>query len=502
MIKLPNETQLTLPCGVEITPEPAHYYEGLSHQDLPFHYALAELIDNSLSAYEANPRTVEIFIEKNNDAIKIKVSDKAKGIKLSDLAKKILRVGGQGTIGVMNEHGYGLKNALCVFTQNNRNWKILTKSSDNNQIILVNGPFRDNIQAEQGEESEWSEDLNYTIGTSGTRVIVETSYDYFSQMYPRTARNFDSLIIRLMEHLGVIYRGYLTDRRNNIFMRYKDTTNGVSDWADLAVIPITMDDVCDNIQKNELSIEYNGIKYPFTYISGRLSRDKVNSNLPGKPFPLKLYYQGNQKTQGVDIRVRGKVLMTHQIDYIWQDMERHNSLNNFIGELIFENSEFRTVNNKSKLSPQDKKWDLVRDMLASDDYKPSKSALVRTEESIRNKLKSQLEHNFPGSAVTKEFSTWDGAGVLIDIHMKQRTGDIWIYELKKGQTGPLDVYQLVMYWDGKVKSGERPKKGFLVASTCPDSVRNMINYWNERDDMGGEKYDIIFKTIDELMPPR
>jgi hypothetical protein len=194
--------------------------------------------------------------------------------------------------------------------------------------------------------------------------------------------------------------------------------------------------------------------------------------------------------------------MLHQLDYIWQDIERHNSLNSFIGEIVVDNKNFKTINNKTQLSPQDAKWDLIREKLAEEEYKPSKSVISRTEDGIRDTLKNQLENNNPGSNVDIQYATWDGAGVLIDIHMKKNDGKVWIYELKKDSAGPLDVYQLIMYWDGKVKAGESPEQAFLVASDCPTSVKIMIDYWNTRKDASNSLYKLIFKKIDDLMPPR
>ena len=494
-----------LPCNVDILPDLGPYYQGLAHQDLPFHYALAELIDNSFSAYDSEPKIVEVHIQKFPDKVTLKVADKARGISLSDLKNKILRVGGQGHIGVMNEHGYGLKNALCVLTQNNRDWTIITRDEELNEqdlIVKVKGPFRTGIQAEEAGEEEWLEDVTHAAGNTGTRVFVETTYDYFAQIYPRNWRVFDRLIIRLLEHLGVMYRGYLEDRRNNIIVKYREVFLDTPEWQEHSVQPIKITDLCENSESHNLSITHGGRIYPFVYLKGEISPTKVASGSRGIPFPLKIYYQCNQKTQGIDIRIRGKVIMNHQLEYIWQDIERHNSLNKFTGEIIVDDPDFKTVNNKSKLSPQDPKWDLIRQVLDEEEFKPSRSAMVRTEDSIRERLIEQLKHNIPDSVVTPNYPTWEGAGVLIDIHLKHPGDRIWIYELKKGSVEPLDVYQLVMYWDGKVRAGQPPEKGFLVGSNCPPSVSTMIEYWNQRRDAKNNHYKLYFKTIDELMPPR
>ena len=59
-----------------------------------------------------------------------------------------------------------------------------------------------------------------------------------------------------------------------------------------------------------------------------MKRDKL---IKGKK--AKFYYQQNQPTQGIDIRLGKRVIATWQFETIW-NVSRHNSFNDFVGELL------------------------------------------------------------------------------------------------------------------------------------------------------------------------
>jgi hypothetical protein len=75
-----------------------------------------------------------------------------------------------------------------------------------------------------------------------------------------------------------------------------------------------------------------------------------------------------------------------------------------------------------------------------------------------------------------------------------------IYEVKNREIEPLDVYQLVMYWDACVRDGHRPTLARLVSSEEPPAwLDEMIDYWNRRKDASGRRYRIEFKQASEFI---
>lgn len=488
------------PIDVETTPENERLYEGLARQNLDFHQALAELIDNSISAAEED-FTIEIALEKNGDKVEVTVSDNAEGMSIDDLREHVLRLGGKGdSPGKLNEHGFGLKNALCVLTENERDFKIITRDDEaNNENITykVEGPFRQDMKAKKASESEWKKNVSKSSSDTGTRVHAVTTYNKFNSLYPAGSR-FDTLIERLLEHLGVIYRGYLEDFENQIFVKYRDITDEETEWQDeQRVQPIRMEDILKESNKKQIEFRHGGEDYEVEYIHGEVDEEITEDASNGPAYPLKIYYKGNQSTQGVDVRVRGKVLLPHRLKEIWPDMTRHETLNYFVGELRLESEEFRTVNNKTGMDKQNALWQrLVSEM---EEHKPERNSYTMEEDSINQEIKETLENTHPDSEVDDHHSTWEGAGVQIDIVLTRDSGDKIIYELKNREARPLDVYQLLMYWDGKVKAGVTPSYGILIARGASNAVENMMKYINDQTDANGDNYDLRFKEIGDIL---
>src|SRR5690348_10286691 len=118
--------------------DPDRYYKGLARQDMDFQHALGELIDNAISARppkkggdEPQAIVVEIAVEDNRDSTyTVQVADPGIGIRRDDLLSRVFNPGGQGvTIGQLNEHGFGLKNALALLTGGNeRPLELITRN--------------------------------------------------------------------------------------------------------------------------------------------------------------------------------------------------------------------------------------------------------------------------------------------------------------------------------------------------------------------------------------
>jgi len=492
-----NQNAVDFPQPIDTTPDDVLLYKGLARQNLDFHHCLGELIDNAISAQSGDYFTIEMLIHKEGENINLTVADDEKGISLEDLTQRVLRLGGKGTeLGVLNEHGFGLKNSLCTLTGNDRPFHILTRderASQLNHYYIARGPFRRNMQAELDTESNWLIDLTKCRGDTGTRVYAHTSFSYFRSLYPR-GNNLETLIERLIEHLGVMYRGYLKDPRNTIWLRWREENES---WQDERIRPIEIP--FKDSRTIRLDVRVGSNVEPAGYTWGILDESVIEDGSYGKPFPLKIYYQKNLRTQGIDIRVRNRVILPHQMSEIWPEVYRHNDHNAFIGELVIESNKFITVNNKTSLATDNPYWQKLKEILDHRDYKPASHRRLRSEDEIKRGLKERLEQVVTGSEALTEFVTWPGAGIKIDILHKIESDKEHVYEVKAGQATAKDVYQLVMYWDGRVNDGHTPELGRLVARGAPTSVTEMIEYWNRRKDANGKNYKLQFKTINSLL---
>lgn len=488
---------IALPANVDTTPADDMLYLGFSRQDLKFHQALGELIDNAISSYEDTSRfKIEIHIEKNGETVRVVVADSGLGIAFDDLQTKILKIGGKGTrAGKLNEHGFGLKNAVCVLTQNKRPFSIITRDQaavDDGVYLKVDGPFRifPNMQIVETDEPTWSENITLCTGSTGTRIHATTTMHYLRNLSRGQAR-FETLMERLLEHLGVMYRGYLQANHAEMLLRFRDISAGNAPWTNKDVKPIPVP--YSKAKEEWLQVNVGGTEYRVQYKWGSLDEGQVAAN------GLRQYYQGNIKTQGVDIQVRGRVILPHQITYLWPDREPHGDLNHFVGELIIDDDIFSTVNNKVELDPNNPAWEAISEKLQEDEYKPVDAVgVMRTEADIREKLAANLKNVVKDSETTENAPTWEEVGVKVDLVHRKPGGDEDIHEIKAGTAKPIDVYQLVMYWDAKVEAGVRPKLGRLVTKLGTQSVDRLITYWNTRKDKGGQPYVFEFKRVDEI----
>ena len=308
-------------------------YEGLSRQSIDFHQAIAELVDNAISAKSQGYFTIEILLHKEGDNVEVTVADDGTGIARVDLQERVLKLGGRGyNSGILNEHGFGLKNSLCLLTGNKRAFNILTADkeiAERNVQWVITGPFRRDMNAELSKDERWSKDLIRCKGRTGTRIIATTTLDYVRTTYPRATR-IDTLAVRLTEHLGVFYRHWLAgDPRNQIWIRWKDGTN---EWQDL-LVPAVKLPLSDDYQSYSIDVEVDGTKAHVKYVAGSLDERKTEGE--HAPYPLDIYYKHNERTQGVDVVVRNKVILMHQLEELWPDQIRRRERNYFLGELVF-----------------------------------------------------------------------------------------------------------------------------------------------------------------------
>jgi len=485
------------------------YYAGLARQQMDFHQALGELIDNSLSARRPpshgigfEPTVIEITIEEAGDLCIVQIADPGVGIGENDLMTRVFNPGGQGeNRGTMNEHGFGLKNALALLTGGNRtNFSLITRDRKRSPDLFfgVQSPLGLNMSLDDAIPVElWQKDLFQLLTVeTGTKVRVEVQRRFVNTLYSR-ARNtsFDTLMTRLGEHLGVMYRQYL-GQQNVILLAYKGKDH---EWVHKKIQPIPVPYEGD-AKTTTKSFEVGGKNYTFIYVRGVLDytvKDPQAEQEKGWPYPLKIYYQGSNARCGVDISVRERVILSGQFESIWPDISKTVDFNRFVGEIRI-GPEFRTTNNKTNLDPHSDNWEELLVVLQGAEFRPEAATRSHSEESLRTDLVTILKGTFSGAKVRTNRTVW-GGGVDIDIEVESEK-EHRIYELKVTPARVLDVYQLLMGWDGLVKEGSNPSIGILVAKEVSQVVRDAVDEANKRKDGKGNSYRIELRSIDELLP--
>tara|TARA_R110002167_G_scaffold137654_1_gene324721 strand:- start:9997 stop:11493 length:1497 start_codon:yes stop_codon:yes gene_type:complete len=486
-----------------------NFWASYAKQVIDFQHALAELIDNSLSARVSNlgnfnPAYIEAsFLELDNGSIKLVIADNSQGVSLEHLTGEdnIFNLGFRPEKqGEMNEHGFGLKNAMAMLTSGfQTNFQLYSNPINSTDVFKVEGPICENMQAEKIDLSEWIEDLDVLReAKSGVKISVEVKKEYFSTIHAASS-TFETLIKRLGEHVGVMYHEYLND--NKIIFRYKSKDS--AKWVTKEVPPIPTPFLVNNsIRKEEniIKIEFAGEEYTAKYIQGTLDKsvnEPSSEGIKGWPYPLRIHYRGSNARCGLTLKVRGRVLKTGVFREVWPDKVGDVSFNNFLGELSVK-KDFSTTNNKTDLDPHSEIWKLLREKIAAE-FLPEKNTKKHSETSLRKKIIQSIvnTHQLKGKDKPHQKKVWDG-GAEIDVYYKDKE-DIHLIEVKIDAAKVLDVYQLLMYWDGVTSEiNVSPKRGTLVANEFPVYVKKAIAHINRLQDSLGNNYHIVTQEVNDF----
>lgn len=126
---------------INITP---HTFSGLAKQNMAFLQGTMELCDNAIAAAIAGEKAL-IFIElspgSSKDELLLVVADWGSGMGLTQLENALqlgsLPVGSNR----LNEHGFGINNALASLTGGDRPWALYTRPRGSATYLKVQGTF-------------------------------------------------------------------------------------------------------------------------------------------------------------------------------------------------------------------------------------------------------------------------------------------------------------------------------------------------------------------------
>jgi len=467
-------------------------FRGLAKQNMLFHQCISELIDNSIAQKQDNLAfEVEvIFQEKGDGKYGIYICDNGNGMDLEKL-KSALQLGKEPdpSSDRLHEHGFGLKNSLATLTRGVGFWKIWSKTKVS-PVSSVQGPFGPTMVL---EDDDHFPDYDFLPSDLSTIVYAETTIDYIRTVQGRGGPTNDIYKLRkwLIEHLGVFYRGYLTQDPKNYEI---DGVIRVSiNKNRLRVNPVLVPYA--NSKVEYVKVELDGIEYALEYEYGTL--DEIKRDKLVHEEKTQYYYLKNIPTQGIDVRLGKRVLATAMLDSIWKtqdgrsQLNRHNDFNDFIGEIRIPNVPrgiLTTVNNKTDFNLDDSGWVKIFEKL--NEIKPPKTIREKTEKGLQNKWVEMLKATNPDEIISDERHVWP-TGVRIDTYRKKENGDIIIYELKVGSAQPLHLYQLLMYWDGLEIAGESPREAVLMVEDYSNTIEEMVSLINsELKTKNGTSYNI------------
>lgn len=464
-------------------------FRGLAKQNMLFHQCIGELVDNAIAATNENEKfRVDIIFTPGDEPLlyNLYIADNGKGMN-DEILEQALQLGRSATKDSrLNEHGFGLKNSLATLSGGNGLWKLWTRPADEEVVYSVEGPFKSEMYV-LSDDPFPSDDFLPADFSTLLKVPVKLSFIQTVQGRGAPAKDLSVLRDWLIEHLGVLYRGYLM-----MDSKTYDTSGVIvvsigNDSLNVPPVEVPL----GSAEVKYFDVELGGRIFPLKYVYGTLDLVKRDELVRGKK--AKYYYQNNIPTQGIDIRLGKRVIATRQFETIWKtddgqsQLTRHNRYNDFVGELIIPElprGVLTTVNNKTDFNLDDPDWSKIFNQL--NDIKPPKDIRERSETELKRRWVSMLKATSPEDVISDEKHVWP-TGTRIDIYRKTSNDKIIIYELKVGKGAPEHLYQLKMYWDGLVLTKDFPNEAILLVEDFSTTLEEMANQMNKLPPPEGSK---------------
>ena len=406
--------------SINITPKA---FEGLARQGMLCHQGICELCDDALAAALPGEKArvcVALAPDADKNFLQLAVADWGSGMELFALTNALQLGSSPLSNNRLNEHGYGLNNALACLSGGTGDWCIYTRDAPG-PYFQVHGPFDLEMTAKTTDTINLPESLNLQWSEPSTVVYVRVPMTIARTLQRQGNRKLSDLAtlrMWLIEHLGVAYRGYL--ELDPVTLEPSAKIAVTVGQSSLLVPPIPVPMMLSRTEK--LEVELGGKVVPLTYIHGVLDKTKREHLVQG--CKTRYYYQCSQPTQGIDIRLGKRVIATAQLGEVWH---RDDTLG---------------------------------------------------EDALKKKWMKILKAANPEDEVTSEISVWP-TGTRIDVVDKGTNGKYDIYELKTRKAEPQDLYQLKMYWDGLVLEGVQPTRGVLLTPKYSDSIQKMLDSMNK-----------------------
>lgn len=122
-------------------------FDGLAHQNMRFDQAVLELVDNSLAAVQPGQKALIqlLLIPKSKDTLTLVILDWGIGMDAGGM-EAALQLGAAPVSGNrLNEHGFGLKNALASLSMGSGAWTLASRRAENQPYCVTQGPFDVNM---------------------------------------------------------------------------------------------------------------------------------------------------------------------------------------------------------------------------------------------------------------------------------------------------------------------------------------------------------------------
>lgn len=504
---------------IVVQPESQVLWESWGKNHFNFTTLLCEFIDNSVSNFLAHPKlpnkNINITLRLNNekDKVEVTIEDNGAGIKdFSDAfspGKKHRK-----TDSFLNEHGFGLKNALATANPENDIWEVYSrdkKDFDSGYVCLVKAPwkmtFGKNKFTGERKKIKWPGIYN----SSGTFVRFTCERTLFDSVSPRSIK-FDRNTIYLHEEISVIYRPFLKDI--SIKIVDFDHSGRQTERNCLEIYPNTPWNENERTVKSKSLNPFNSFKNPTSFY---INNKKVEVNCAFYKYENNSeckkrykYYKHNVSSQGVEIRSNGRLISYPVFEEIWRIVP-DNYYNLFWGVINIKGDPDYLPATSTTKTGYVKNDPLYKEIIekvgeffpnqfipkTSDNRnkKTKPSERKRGQEWLNKLMKFEKFKSSRGEvAVFRELDLKNEKIGSLDALLFDDNDKVVLVENKRDKTKLLDFYQLLMYWDGYVYDKEKsPDKAILLANEHPKWANQIINEINSRKDSNGNKYNFQIK---------
>lgn len=464
-----------------------NFWRGIGNFNYNLNHVINEFLDNSvanISALHKNsvssgPGQININIVKLDEGFVFRIEDNGSGIE--DIANALSLGGDKKRFSSLNEHGFGLKTSLATVDKTNKKWRVVTRTDsdfEKGQYRIVQAPYIPEMSVFTIDENK----LNWpgVLDTTGTIVEFVCTEGMFNTLQEGIRGNAseESCVQYLCEQIGSVYRYFIENNEIKVTVEFDGKKTNVK-----PVFPVFVEGRNTGKQSVLLNVEHGTLHIDFIF--GEIEE-----------APYKRYYKRNMATNGVEFIVNGRKLMGNLFSEIWP-LRNHPSYNSFIGVVNITSDDIRclpkTNTAKNGIDKSDPVYQAVINWIRSSNPTPLKQVnkAIR-EEDLVQELERKLNNEI--SAVDKfiqrEFGVFQSCyqQVAVDLYCfngKKTT----IYEAKKLQAEPLDLYQLRMYWDGAVEDGIPIDEGVLIAASFSDNLQDLVNRLNGYIDPRGNTYN-------------
>lgn len=505
---------------IENKPNSDDLWDGIGGHFSSLSQVIHELVDNSISNFrsnnELNHRSVFIHFDTINagtDKVNVTIEDTGTG--LLDLSAAFTLGDRSARESALNEHGFGLKHALASSNPENNAWEIFTRRKedlDNNNVLYFKAPYTFN---EFGYHNNSFNPDNYPtfLGNvhTGTIIRFTTSLDFYNTMGKHGAKVPNKVLAHLIEDLGFIYSEVINSNEVDLQVRLNENekifVKSVNPIIKSTLRPEGKEISLDLAELAGGSSSGNiKVKYHFMTIQKR-ERTPEDIIQP-------VYYLANLKSQGVEIRLNGRMIENNILWDIW-GIEKHNSHNNFLVriDLISDNHSSlpTTKSSKNGFRRGDIKLEGLFNWIRKVCPEAYETKYDRKETSLIKELKNSyekfLEGKVPGLlSVNSQERVLDESGEYLEIDLAiSYENTLIIYEAKKTKTKAIDLYQLRLYWDALILEGRKPTLAILLATEHGNLVEDLLYYNNAIKDGSGNNYNFqlkVWKDEGIIYPPK